>query len=1158
MRALGGYGLAGSISVSAGRTALNSEQLANVPFCGVLPDGIEGFDNPSNRQQMLQAAVECSSARPDAVPLAPGTKPSSTSVREGVCISHQNCSSGHFCANWPHKTGGGRSATRSRGWAGLGAGVCQPCNLCRVDAEDAWSNAASGGWCPRNQCADSGGLPACVSAAKLLRNLKCSDTYSFEVWKHHTKGANVVVKPMAANSVPVRNLVPHGRMVTAVVVTQERDARTNCVSLEEDEQGMIGIFGWKSKNPSLKNFTLLAEDRVKCRANNQIDSLPMGNDPVFIWSSSLYNGKLVADDYYGLHERSNSSKTRFPYLFYPHQYDQITKAPKEEEFIVDSQRNKFKVYFGERLTQEQAQKMVSALVEGNFFESGATKKISVEVVTYNADNNIFCRAEIWFNWDTTGFAYWDFNMQSFAVDLYSDRNARYLDSTVRMLLEFCCCAMLLTNVSAEIYEIWCETRVFRLKEYATNIFNFIDWCSFIFQLVAWFSWFDCVRVAQQFQMKPSYAVLHNPSSQARFFATSAQEEHDFLRLLEQLSELGRVFQLNSTMSGMAITFMIFRLLKSLDFQPRMGLVTRTIAEAATDLVHFSLLFGIVFMGYAFVGTLVFGHQFEGMKNLTESSMTLFIILMSLDTTKFWTEMSHSAGIGMDWVFYLYVMTYLVIAFFILLNVFLAILIDSYAAVKSHSESAQGIFSELYDVLDHYIKKRLMSKSNFMSDERVLAALLKTRQGFLNKDRTGSALELQAKAVLGGRTAVLLHGGYELDSEDLARLVNTSLEGHKEEFYDEEDEAMYYAMISRHNAVVDMMERYGEDVQERMEQQNGDVMHLLRIEEMRRHLATYRAMSSILAQQKYIMKSVEAVAKATCTPDLLASLNQVLHAADKVRLHADDADGGEIRKLTVEVAEAKNLPKMDLLGKCDPYCVLIINGTGKQNVYSTTIMQKSSNPTWGETFSWMISSNTDKVLTITVMDKDTFKNDDLVGCVYVNLLDLPLDKEVNQWWPIENPSFKRGLDDCKLRLSITIRTMKQRQAGGHARWDEAKKQGLLPSRAPSSKANLFAGMQMRELPEGVPEEEGESVLQAGWGIKDSGAPRHGFFPGSSGIGWGVGLASYGNKVVPTGESAPQQVDNVMTDHLEDVPSTLAVHEPRRSLLPHHYLPYPRTS
>ena len=120
MRALGGYGLAGSISVSAGRTALNSEQLANVPFCGVLPDGIEGFDNPSNRQQMLQAAVECSSARPDAVPLAPGTKPSSTSVREGVCISHQNCSSGHFCANWPHKTGGGAVRLVHVGGQGLG------------------------------------------------------------------------------------------------------------------------------------------------------------------------------------------------------------------------------------------------------------------------------------------------------------------------------------------------------------------------------------------------------------------------------------------------------------------------------------------------------------------------------------------------------------------------------------------------------------------------------------------------------------------------------------------------------------------------------------------------------------------------------------------------------------------------------------------------------------------------------------------------------------------------------------------------------------------------------------------------------------------------------------------------------------------------------
>ncbi len=39
----------------------------------------------------------------------------------------------------------------------------------------------------------------------------------------------------------------------------------------------------------------------------------------------------------------------------------------------------------------------------------------------------------------------------------------------------------------------------------------------------------------------------------------------------------------------------------------MGLVTRTIQEAASDLFHFFVLFAIVFLGYACVGSILFGY-----------------------------------------------------------------------------------------------------------------------------------------------------------------------------------------------------------------------------------------------------------------------------------------------------------------------------------------------------------------------------------------------------------------------------------------------------------------------------------------------------------------------------------------------------------------------
>jgi hypothetical protein len=55
------------------------------------------------------------------------------------------------------------------------------------------------------------------------------------------------------------------------------------------------------------------------------------------------------------------------------------------------------------------------------------------------------------------------------------------------------------------------------------------------------------------------------------------------------------------------------------------------------------LFFFVFCGYAATGFLLFGHQFEGMSTLQLSMMTLFMILMDFDASKFWPQMTHSAG-----------------------------------------------------------------------------------------------------------------------------------------------------------------------------------------------------------------------------------------------------------------------------------------------------------------------------------------------------------------------------------------------------------------------------------------------------------------------------------------------------------------------------------
>ena len=53
-----------------------------------------------------------------------------------------------------------------------------------------------------------------------------------------------------------------------------------------------------------------------------------------------------------------------------------------------------------------------------------------------------------------------------------------------------------------------------------------------------------------------------------------------------------------------------RIFKMLDFQPKLGVLTRTMANAMDDLSHFCLLLAVVFMMYVMLGHIVFGPTIE--------------------------------------------------------------------------------------------------------------------------------------------------------------------------------------------------------------------------------------------------------------------------------------------------------------------------------------------------------------------------------------------------------------------------------------------------------------------------------------------------------------------------------------------------------------------
>lgn len=65
----------------------------------------------------------------------------------------------------------------------------------------------------------------------------------------------------------------------------------------------------------------------------------------------------------------------------------------------------------------------------------------------------------------------------------------------------------------------------------------------------------------------------------------------------------------------------------MDFQPRLGVVTRALQLAAPDLLHFFLVAGSVFICYCMMGFLIFGNSLSWFATFGASVNTCFEMLL---------------------------------------------------------------------------------------------------------------------------------------------------------------------------------------------------------------------------------------------------------------------------------------------------------------------------------------------------------------------------------------------------------------------------------------------------------------------------------------------------------------------------------------------------
>ncbi|CAF1550524.1 unnamed protein product [Adineta ricciae] len=152
-------------------------------------------------------------------------------------------------------------------------------------------------------------------------------------------------------------------------------------------------------------------------------------------------------------------------------------------------------------------------------------------------------------------------------------------------------------------------------------------------------------------------------------------------------------------------------------------LSTTLSRCAKDVLGFSVMFMIVFLAYAQLGYLLFGSMVEDYKTFSASIFTLFRIILG--------DFDFDAILNVHRVLGpIFFLTYVFFVFFVLLNMFLAIINDTYAEVKNDMSNQQSEFE-----LGEFFKRsygRMLDRLNFKRDRvNDIQSALKTAD--LNKD-----------------------------------------------------------------------------------------------------------------------------------------------------------------------------------------------------------------------------------------------------------------------------------------------------------------------------------------------------------------------------------------------------------------------------------------
>nr|XP_025736638.1 polycystic kidney disease 2-like 1 protein isoform X2 [Callorhinus ursinus] len=317
-------------------------------------------------------------------------------------------------------------------------------------------------------------------------------------------------------------------------------------------------------------------------------------------------------------------------------------------------------------SRQASAKALQDLQEGLWLDRG-TRVVFIDFSVYNANINLFCVLRLVVEFPATGGAIPSWQIRTVKL-------IRYVSNWDFFIIgcEVIFCIFIFYYVVEEILEL----HIHRLC-YLSSIWNILDLVVILLSIVA--MGFHIFRTLEVNRLMGK--ILQQPNMYADF---------EFLAFWQT--------QYNN-MNAVNLFFAWIKIFKYISFNKTMTQLSSTLARCAKDILGFAIMFFIVFFAYAQLGYLLFGTQVENFSTFIKCIFTQFRIILGDFDYNAIDNANRILGPA-------YFVTYVFFVFFVLLNMFLAIINDTYSEVKEEL-AGQKDELQLSDLLKQGYNKTLL-------------------------------------------------------------------------------------------------------------------------------------------------------------------------------------------------------------------------------------------------------------------------------------------------------------------------------------------------------------------------------------------------------------------------------------------------------------------